>query len=315
MKTIVLLATMILLISMCSASFPNGDDMKWLHLIEADSKIIASDMTLAGSATSNVPLDATKAKTYFERLKSNASRALDESEKYMVSNELQKIKDYYERSLKEFYSAATETLDGINMDDASKFESATIHLMEGNRYANLAANELNLLTNPGYVTASSTSDSVITGPYKISFDLGLPHDAYKVTVAEPKSTEKLSGDKITTYEIDIENRTPLTFDMMHITLAYQDTAQYSQNLSSVRQYEVAYKQAIESEYTRVETATREIDGTWGIVARADDAIYHVIHYPLIDSHLKMVISSTYPWDEGTLQLIKTIHVEKINATT
>jgi hypothetical protein len=313
MKTIVLLAAMILLISTCSAIFtPTGDDMKWLHLIESDSKIIASDMTLAASATSNVPLDAIKAKTYFECLKSNASRALDESEKFMVSNELQKTKNYYELSLNEFYSAATETLDGINMDDASKFENATIHLMEGKRYITLSTNELNLITNPGSLTASATFDSITTVPYKISFDLGLPRDAYNVTVADPKSTETLGGDKITIYEISIKNSTPFTFDMMYINLAYQDTAQYSQNLSSIRQYEVVYKQALESEYTRVETATREIDGTWGIVARADDAICHVIYYPLIDSHLKMVISSTYPWDEGTLSLLKTIHVEKVN---
>jgi hypothetical protein len=313
MKIIVLAATLILVLSTFSTAFPTTDDVKWLNSTASNDEIIKSGMELAASATSS--LDVIQANTYIECLKSNVSRALDESEKYTVSNELQKTKNYYELALNEFYSGAIDYLDGIKMNDASKLERGDIHLMEGKRYITLSTNELNQVMNPSTVIASPTFDSVIAGPYKISFDLGISHDAYNVTVDDPKSTEKLNGDKITTYKINIKNSTPFTFDLVDITLEHQDAALYSQTLSSVRQSEVIYKQALESEYNRVETATREIDGTWGIVANVENYYYCIIYYPPADNHLKIVVSSTYPWDEGTLQLLKTIHVEKSNSTS
>ena len=44
-------------------------------------------------------------------------------------------------------------------------------------------------------SALAVPENVITGPYKISFDLGYPQDMYKITVADPKETELLVGRK------------------------------------------------------------------------------------------------------------------------
>lgn len=71
----------------------------------------------------------------------------------------------------------------------------------------------------------------------------------------------------------------------------------------------------------VSAAGRKIDGYDGAVSSVTMrksgyqgldtyvALYH------LSSTTSVSIVSTYPWDEGTLNLLKTIHVEEINATT
>jgi hypothetical protein len=70
----------------------------------------------------------------------------------------------------------------------------------------------------------------------------------------------------------------------------------------------------------VEGEARQIDGKDGVVCEGFKIIggemertYFVDYY--LSNNEKVLIYSGIPWDEGTLQLIKTIHVEKINATT
>jgi hypothetical protein len=54
---------------------------------------------------------------------------------------------------------------------------------------------------------SAVPDSVITGPYAISFDLGLLHSSYEAVVTPPVNTELLDGTKVTEYVITINNNT------------------------------------------------------------------------------------------------------------
>jgi hypothetical protein len=70
----------------------------------------------------------------------------------------------------------------------------------------------------------------------------------------------------------------------------------------------------------VQAAERNIDNTHGAIASGKSRalivvtdVYIAKYYP--SSTTDMNIVSTYPWDEGTLSLLKTIHVEKINATS
>ena len=63
-------------------------------------------------------------------------------------------------------------------------------------------------------------------------------------------------------------------------------------------------------------AVRSIDGKRGGIASYEHRFpngpincYFANYYPL--NNLQAVISSTFPWDEGTLQLLKTVHIEKI----
>jgi hypothetical protein len=45
----------------------------------------------------------------------------------------------------------------------------------------------------------------------------------------------------------------------------------------------------------------------------DMETYLAIYYP--SQTEKVLIGTMYPWDEGALQLLKTIHVKKINSTS
>jgi hypothetical protein len=67
------------------------------------------------------------------------------------------------------------------------------------------------------------------------------------------------------------------------------------------------------------SGTRTIDGASGAIAsmtmRFDsDNVFDVYQAtyqaPFDPAHTLVEIFSSYPWDEGTLQLLKTIHVEK-----
>ncbi|MFZ2472760.1 MAG: hypothetical protein WAW52_12585 [Methanothrix sp.] len=161
-------------------------------------------------------------------------------------------------------------------------------------------------------------DSVTTGPYKVTFDLGLPEDTYTILVSDPKESETLDGSKNMDYRITIENKTKDT-SMANIGLIYyidreNDVPNADQMGPIIEDLARAMK------FRSAKTAVRDIDGTIGGIAQADFVgsakIYLIEFLPLIDQkHLRCDILSTLPWDEGTLSLLKTIHIEKINSTS
>ncbi len=163
--------------------------------------------------------------------------------------------------------------------------------------------------------ASAFPDSVTTGPYKISFDLGLPKYAYTVVVSDPKEKESLWGDKSTEYVINIKNETGVS-RIASMTLTKADIKTFltpDEMKQSMRYY------LPRVELTNIDTSDREIDGKKGAIMSGDldvsgleMKIYQASYYPSKDT--TAFITSSYPWYEGTLQLLKTIHVEKINAT-
>lgn len=141
MKHVNALMVMALLISTCSAVFvPTENDMKWLNSVTSNGQILVSDMNLISSAANNS--DFAKTKTYSEYLKSDTETALKESEKYIVSTEIQNTKDYYETALRKFFSAASSVIEGIDTSDVSKLQNGITELQEGVRYLNLATKEL-----------------------------------------------------------------------------------------------------------------------------------------------------------------------------
>jgi hypothetical protein len=66
---------------------------------------------------------------------------------------------------------------------------------------------------------NAVPDSVVTGPYKVSFDLGLKSDEYTVNVTDPKITETLGGKKIAEYSVDI---TSVAGTYYHATISIRD---------------------------------------------------------------------------------------------
>jgi hypothetical protein len=165
--------------------------------------------------------------------------------------------------------------------------------------------------------ASAVPDSVITGPYKISFDIGLTRNDYRVTVSTPLNTESLGGNKSIEYSIKMINNTGATRAAFISLYCYED----QQIILTPSELVGSFRDALYDDNARnIDSATREIDGVSGAAASCDNYIsnlgyvktYLAEYYPAFDNlHIKCMIASTYPWDEGTLQLLKTIHIEKI----
>lgn len=164
------------------------------------------------------------------------------------------------------------------------------------------------------------SDSITTGPYNVTFDLGIPKEDYKVVVAAPKTSESLSGDISTTFNIELINRTGITRRSL-ITLTSYETEQVKPTQDELMQTG-KYVLSQDGSFYDIQAAGRKIDGYDGAVISGtmrtssfinDIDTYSAIYHP--SSTTVVGIFSLYPWDEGTLSLLKTIHVEKINATT
>lgn len=156
-------------------------------------------------------------------------------------------------------------------------------------------------------------ENVTTGPYKISFDLGMPKEVYSVTVSDPKEEESLGGDKSIKYKINIKNDTTVSAFAL-ISLTENAPLLTPHEMEKTMRYFLS-----ENGFTNFETSEREIDGTTGAIGAGDVSISGremkeciASYYPFND--LAVFIVSVYPWEEGTLSLLKTIHIEKINTT-
>lgn len=160
------------------------------------------------------------------------------------------------------------------------------------------------------ILASAVPDSVITGPYNISFDLGLPEDAYTINAKDPKETESLSGEKETVYSLSTENESDPALSVS-ISMTEYAEKQTGASVSSSTMEKTMKKLFPAS----ASVASRDIDGKNGAIAKyttTDMTLYTAVYYP--NAYLFALVISTYPWDEGTLSLLKTIHVEKVNST-
>jgi len=152
--------------------------------------------------------------------------------------------------------------------------------------------------------ASAAPDNIILGPYNVSFDLGNV-TGYQIEVDEPKSSESLEGVAITRYRGWIRG----SGDSIAVSLMKFDIPP-DLNLDPLAVLMYASSGIV------TEGAHREIDDTQGAVAleRNSDVgdIYNSLYFPeFARGTLQCLILSTYPWDEGTLSLLRTIHIEEV----
>jgi hypothetical protein len=160
-------------------------------------------------------------------------------------------------------------------------------------------------------------DSVVTGPYKVSFDIGLTRNDYNVTISDPKVTEQLSGAKEIDYSFDITNDTG-PFRHMTITTKHFEKERPILSGSDLKRGLMSVN-ANDPRISGFKSNERRIDGANGAVAsyaaKVDSEhifdLYQAVYQPMFDpTHTVVEIFSSYPWDEGTLKLLRTIHVTK-----
>jgi len=163
-------------------------------------------------------------------------------------------------------------------------------------------------------------DSAITGPYRISFDLGLPHDVYSVDLDDPIIDETLGGVKRERYLITITNDTGLSF----LTISVIKLGEAVPGISGSAMLQALDSLDSDPRISGFQSDIRTIDGTSGAIASGTFAttediyitLYHAVYMLPSDPASTIVqIVSTYPWNEGTLQLLKTFHVEELRGST
>jgi hypothetical protein len=170
------------------------------------------------------------------------------------------------------------------------------------------------------VFAAAVPDNVITGPYNVSFDLGLPNDVYNIDVKNSKSSETLGGEASKTYPflVQIKNTTTHNSAMAYIYVVISVEKQAV--VPSAQRVSLNRKEIEALGYLGVQGAARQIDEKDGVVCSGFELvngrtpITYFADYYLSNSE-KVFIYSGIPWDEGTLSLLKTIHIEKINTTS
>jgi hypothetical protein len=148
------------------------------------------------------------------------------------------------------------------------------------------------------------------GPYTVSFDMGFSN--YYFTESPWKATESLSGQKYEVGSVDVYKNSDHAEGIAIIAITHNDEDQSF--LSPSASAKKSFGEVSDS------ATVRTIDGVSGSIAtvKLDNGITICMaqYHPTFDpKRLNVSIVSNYPWDDGTLQLLKTIHIEKINATT
>jgi hypothetical protein len=187
--------------------------------------------------------------------------------------------------------------------------------------------------------ALAENDSVVMGSYKVSFDLAGAKNmiSYHLEPVHESTSEDLSSDYKNIYYFSINISQPSIRKNEYL---YNDIdLELITSNSIIPKYdELYYKKEIYnllagprgtwcgfgtlSSTNDFDFSPRIIDGGQGYVGSGGSSImfamtsYAAIFHPSIDpDHVECrIFSNLVGWDEGTLQLLKTIHIEKINAT-
>lgn len=164
------------------------------------------------------------------------------------------------------------------------------------------------------MSTSADPDGMMIGPYNVSFDLNTS-DKYDVGIIQkPEVMEGYGGDEFLRCSFRIASE------------KNEDHAASIQ-LEAVKR-ETSYdelKSRLDNLPLPLDVFDRVIDGHPGVCG-----VGHGVGVGGTDMHIALycppvspegfaatvcTIASTLPWDEGTLQLLKTIHIEKNNATS
>lgn len=158
------------------------------------------------------------------------------------------------------------------------------------------------------VTAIAERENHVLGPCTVSFDLGID-DRMDWIVNEPKNSESLDGS--------------LTFTQYSATIVadltesefYAESARLGRTPSSdaasikIEQYNTSSDVSVNGTAMLIDLpiSKRVIDGRNGVIG-STGSVYVAAWW--VENNISAVVGSSFPWDDGTLSLLKTIHIER-----
>jgi len=163
-------------------------------------------------------------------------------------------------------------------------------------------------------------ENISIGLYNISFDLNQPCDEYRIATEGPIESESLSGkyERIHTLKIECTDD-----DTYGIVLMLKELNNSNNDLARTDQknfLEKAYPDALLVEKRDI---SEDDCGSVAKILSSNGMEYVAIFHPSFNSIQKIklpkqneklsalaILISSYPWDKGTLQLLKTIHIER-----
>lgn len=152
------------------------------------------------------------------------------------------------------------------------------------------------------VPCTALPESVHLGKYNVSFDAGF--SSYDIVKDPIKSTETLEGDKYSIYSMNVFNGSNHDLGIAIIGInEYEEDQKFPSNDAAVKTFRSGY----------IDATTRSIDGVTGIITSTEldngITVYLAQFHPKFNpERVNVTVISNYPWDEGTLQLLKTIHI-------
>jgi hypothetical protein len=159
--------------------------------------------------------------------------------------------------------------------------------------------------------SSAKQESLIMGPYKVSFDLNTTQK-YEINNTEVKYGETYGGTEYVRYNREVKNNSNLGVIIQ--TTYYTDTMN-KDVYDSKSDLETVFQNL--DNYYNIKSYERLIDDQPGALVVGKnlegDSLFAAGYWPKLNlsGDTQMVIISTYPWENGTLSLLKTIHVEMV----
>ena len=169
-------------------------------------------------------------------------------------------------------------------------------------------------------TVAAESDSVTIGPYKVSFDLNI-FENYSIDTTGPKDSETLyDNTPFRGYFVTVNSSKYYAI----ISISRFGRIMYTKNETDMQNQKAVLASACDDQY--VHTINQRIDGHDGLMSMSNNCnlknFGHIGHNTFLAEYwidevdnygnTSCMILSSFPWENGTASLLKTIHVEELS---
>ena len=155
---------------------------------------------------------------------------------------------------------------------------------------------------------TAKQESISAGPYNVSFNLSTA-DPYYIKILQPAAKETYSGMPYTEYDIEINDTIPLKPGLNINRLVSIDISHF-QGQEGFNAGDIA--RSLEPYRAFITLYNRTIDDKAGFLEVISIMGVNKFSFGYsLDSQTVVAVSSMFPWEEGTMDLVKTFHVEEV----